>query len=76
MWKIFHEQGRNAFDAAITLDQMQPDIVMRTSFSGAVHFARSVRRLSCRRGMNEHPTQALLDLYDAGFVDKDLKKNW
>ncbi len=72
-------KGETLLDTAITLDQMQPDIiVMRTGFSGAVHFfARSVKAavINAGDGMNEHPTQALLDLYTMRkFVDRNLKK--
>jgi aspartate carbamoyltransferase catalytic subunit len=72
------KKGETLLDTAVTMDQMQPDvIVMRTNYSGGVRFfARNVKAavINAGDGWNEHPTQALLDLYTMmKFVDKDLK---
>lgn len=72
-------KGETLLDTALTLDQMQADvIVMRTSFSGAVgFFARNVRAavINAGDGTNEHPTQGLLDVYTMQkFVSKNLHK--
>lgn len=60
-------KGETLLDTAITIDQMQPDIiVMRTPSSGSVRFfANNVRAavLNAGDGMNEHPSQGLLDIY-------------
>jgi len=61
------KKGETLLDTAITIDQMQPDIViMRTGFSGAARFfAKNMKAsiINAGDGWNEHPTQALLDLY-------------
>ena len=72
------KKGETLLDTAITMDQMQPNlIVMRTGFSGAVkYFARNVKAsvLNAGDGWNEHPSQALLDLYTMmKYGPKDLK---
>ena len=72
------KKGETLLDTAITLDQMQPDIiVMRTGSSGAVRFFSKNTKaavLNAGDGWNEHPTQALLDLYTMHRkVSKDLK---
>jgi aspartate carbamoyltransferase catalytic subunit len=72
------KKGETLLDTAITLDQMQPDIiVMRTGSSGAVRFFANNTKaavLNAGDGWNEHPTQALLDLYTMQRkVAKDLK---
>ena len=59
------KKGETLHDTAITLDAMQPDVlVIRHPFSGAVRGLAD--RLSCvvinaGDGRHEHPTQALLD---------------
>ena len=60
-------KGENLLDTARTLQAMRPDvIVLRHQSSGAAHFL--ARRLTSTSivnagdGMNEHPTQCLLDL--------------
>lgn len=72
-------KGETLLDTAITLDQIQPDIiVMRTGSAGAVHFfAKNVKAavINAGDGCNEHPTQGLLDMYTMQkFVSKDLRK--
>ncbi|MBE0602694.1 MAG: aspartate carbamoyltransferase catalytic subunit [Deltaproteobacteria bacterium] len=60
-------KGETLLDTARNIEAMQPSIlVIRHSASGAVQFLS--RHLSCSiinagDGSNEHPTQALLDLY-------------
>jgi len=70
------EKGETLLDTAITIDQMQPDvIVMRTTSSGAVKFfANNVKAavINAGDGCNEHPSQGLLDLYT---IQKTLGKN-
>ena len=60
-------KGETLLDTAITIDQMQPDIVvMRTGFSGAAEFfAKNMKAtvVNAGDGWNEHPSQALLDIY-------------
>ncbi len=61
------QKGETLLDTAISLDQMQPDIiVMRSGQSGAVKFfAENVKAavINAGDGCHEHPTQALLDIY-------------
>lgn len=61
------KKGETLLDTAITLDQMQPDlIIFRTSSSGAARFlANNVKAsvINAGDGWNEHPTQSMLDLY-------------
>ncbi|MBD3331185.1 aspartate carbamoyltransferase catalytic subunit [Candidatus Peregrinibacteria bacterium] len=71
-------KGESLLDTAVTLDSMQPDIiVMRTPSSGAVkYFAKNVHAavINAGDGCNEHPSQALLDLYTMQkFHGKNLK---
>jgi aspartate carbamoyltransferase catalytic subunit len=60
-------KGETLIDTARNLQAMNPDlIVLRHSSSGAPHlFARQVKAgiINAGDGTNEHPTQALLDLY-------------
>lgn len=70
-------KGESLLDTAITMDQMQPNlIVMRTGASGGVRFfAQNVKAsvLNAGDGWNEHPSQALLDLYTMRkYGPKDL----
>ncbi len=72
------KKGETLLDTAVTLDQMQPEIiVMRTSSSGAVRFfAKNVKAavINAGDGWNEHPSQGLLDLYTMKkFAGKNLK---
>ncbi len=61
------QKGESLIDTARTLDVMGTDvIVIRHSMSGAPHLiAKHVNAavVNAGDGMNEHPTQALLDLY-------------
>jgi aspartate carbamoyltransferase catalytic subunit len=60
-------KGETLIDTAKNLQAMNPDlIVLRHSSSGATHLiAKEVRAgvINAGDGINEHPTQALLDLY-------------
>lgn len=60
-------KGETLIDTARNLQAMNPDvIVLRHSSTGAPHIlAREVRAgvINAGDGINEHPTQALLDLY-------------
>jgi aspartate carbamoyltransferase catalytic subunit len=60
-------KGETLIDTARNLQAMNPDlIVIRHSAAGASHLlAREVRAcvINAGDGINEHPTQALLDLY-------------
>lgn len=70
-------KGESLIDTVQTIDQMAADIiVMRHSASGAAELAaRNVRAsvVNAGDGMNEHPTQALLDmmtiLENKGHID-------
>ncbi len=61
------KKGESLIDTGKTLDQMGIDImVMRNSLTGAPHvLAKNVDAhvINAGDGSNEHPTQALLDLY-------------
>lgn len=60
-------KGETLIDTARNLQAMNPDlVVLRHSSAGAPHIlARELRAgiINAGDGMNEHPTQALLDLY-------------
>lgn len=60
-------KGESLLDTARTIDMMSTDIIiMRHSQSGAPHFIAPHLKASVVNagdGMNEHPTQALLDMY-------------
>ena len=60
-------KGESLADTARTIDVMATDIlIMRHSQSGAPHFIAPLIKASVVNagdGMNEHPTQALLDLF-------------
>jgi aspartate carbamoyltransferase catalytic subunit len=60
-------KGESLIDTARTIDHMATDIlIMRHSQSGAPHLIAPLIQASVINagdGMNEHPTQALLDLY-------------
>lgn len=60
-------KGESLVDTGMTLDQMGIEVmVMRHNMSGASHLlARNVSAsvINAGDGMNEHPTQALLDLF-------------
>lgn len=59
-------KGESLYDTAVTLDHMAADmIVMRHKVSGAPHFLSThvdASMVNAGDGMNEHPTQALLDM--------------
>ncbi|MGL4363478.1 MAG: aspartate carbamoyltransferase catalytic subunit [Cellulosilyticaceae bacterium] len=74
------QKGETLVDTGVTLDRMGLDyMVIRHGLSGSAHLlARNVKAsvINAGDGANEHPTQALLDLYTmlehkGGF--KDLK---
>ncbi len=60
-------KGESLIDTVRTLDRMGTDVlIIRHSASGAPHLAaKNVRAavINAGDGMNEHPTQALLDMY-------------
>ncbi|WP_250278734.1 aspartate carbamoyltransferase catalytic subunit [[Clostridium] colinum] len=60
-------KGESLIDTGVTLDQMGIDaIIIRHSFTGASHLlAKNVKAcvINAGDGSNEHPTQALLDMY-------------
>ena len=60
-------KGESLIDTARTLDRMGTDvIIVRHSSSGAPHLiARNIKAsvINAGDGMNEHPTQALLDMF-------------
>lgn len=60
-------KGESLVDTGVTLDQMGTDIiVMRNAITGAPHLlAKNVNAsiINAGDGTNEHPTQALLDLF-------------
>lgn len=75
------QKGETLVDTGITLDRMGIDfMVMRHSMSGSAHLlAKNVKAsvINAGDGANEHPTQALLDLYTirekkGGFKDLNV----
>jgi aspartate carbamoyltransferase catalytic subunit len=60
-------KGETLADTALNLEAMSPDvIVLRHSASGACHLLARICRsriINAGDGMNEHPTQALLDAF-------------
>ncbi|MGL4345944.1 MAG: aspartate carbamoyltransferase catalytic subunit [Cellulosilyticaceae bacterium] len=71
------QKGETLVDTGITLDRMGIDfMVMRHSMSGAAHLlAKNVKAsiINAGDGANEHPTQALLDLYTIREKKGDFK---
>ena len=63
------QKGESLVDTGRTLDALYADVVvMRNSLSGSPHLlSKSIRAsvINAGDGMNEHPTQALLDLMTA-----------
>ena len=61
------QKGETLRDTIKTLEMMGPDIlVMRHSMTGAPHYVAkntSMRVINAGDGSNEHPTQALLDMF-------------
>ena len=70
-------KGETLIDTGKTLDQMGTDlIIIRHPMSGAPHFLGKHIKASVINGgdgMNEHPTQALLDMYTMRDKKGDLK---
>lgn len=71
------KKGESLIDTGVTIDQMGADIVViRHDMTGAPHIlAKNIKAsvVSGGDGTNEHPTQALLDLYTIYDVKKDFK---
>lgn len=69
-------KGENLSDTAMTIDAMATDmIVMRHPVSGAPHYISdkvSASVVNAGDGMNEHPTQALLDMMTIIETRKNL----
>ncbi|HXL05226.1 MAG: aspartate carbamoyltransferase catalytic subunit [Firmicutes bacterium] len=61
------QKGESLKDTIKTIEMMGPDVlVMRHSCSGAPHYVArntTMRVINAGDGINEHPTQALLDMY-------------
>lgn len=61
------QKGESLLDTSVTIDRMATDfIIMRHSQSGAPHSIASrvdASVINAGDGMNEHPTQALLDVF-------------
>ena len=61
------QKGESLKDTIKTIEMMGPDIlVMRHSMSGAPHYVArntTMRVINAGDGTNEHPTQALLDMF-------------
>lgn len=73
-------KGESLLDTGVTLDQMGTDIViMRHGMTGTPHLlAKNINAsvINAGDGINEHPTQALLDLFtimESGKSFEDLK---
>ena len=70
-------KGESLVDTGITLDQMGIDLmVMRHSMTGAPHLlAKNVKAsvINAGDGTNEHPTQALLDLFTILEEKKEIE---
>ena len=60
-------KGESLLDTAVTIDYMATDfMIMRHQVSGAPHYLAprlTASMINAGDGMNEHPTQALLDLF-------------
>ncbi|WPX10067.1 aspartate carbamoyltransferase catalytic subunit [Anaerocellum danielii] len=61
------QKGESLLDTVRTLEALKTDVlIVRHSFSGAPHFIAqncSFSVINAGDGMNEHPTQALLDMF-------------
>jgi aspartate carbamoyltransferase catalytic subunit len=70
-------KGESLIDTGITIDQMGADVVIiRHGMTGAPHIlAKNIKAsvISGGDGTNEHPTQALLDLYTIYDVKQKFK---
>jgi aspartate carbamoyltransferase catalytic subunit len=71
------QKGETLVDTGITVDRMGIDyMIIRHSMSGAAHLlAKNVKAavINAGDGVNEHPTQALLDLYTIYEKKGDFK---
>jgi len=71
-------KGGTLIDTGKTIDAMGTDVVIiRHPMSGAPHLlAQNIKAcvINAGDGMNEHPTQALLDMYTMWEKKKDLSK--
>lgn len=71
-------KGETLIDTGKTIDAMGTDVVIiRHPMSGAPHLlAQNIKAcvINAGDGMNEHPTQALLDMYTMWDKKKDLSK--
>ncbi len=71
------QKGENLLDTGRTLNMMGTDIiVMRHPCSGAPHFlAKHIKAsvINAGDGINEHPTQALLDMFTILEKKKEIK---
>jgi len=71
-------KGETLIDTGKTIDAMGTDVVIiRHPMSGAPHLlAQNIKAcvINAGDGMNEHPTQALLDMYTMWEKKKDLSK--
>ncbi len=71
------QKGETLLDTVKTLQAMNPDLlVIRHSSSGAPHFiAKNIKAsvVNAGDGINEHPTQALLDLFTIKEKKGDIK---
>jgi aspartate carbamoyltransferase catalytic subunit len=71
------QKGETLIDTGKTLDALCTDVViMRHNVSGAPHFlAKNIKAsvINGGDGMNEHPTQALLDIFTIKEEKKELK---
>ena len=70
-------KGESLKDTILNLEAMNPDaFVLRHSESGAAHFISKLTKASVINagdGINEHPTQCLLDIMTVMEEKKDLK---
>jgi aspartate carbamoyltransferase catalytic subunit len=71
------KKGESLIDTGVTIDQMGADIlIIRHGMTGAPHIlAKNIKAsvVSGGDGTNEHPTQALLDLYTIYDVKKKFE---
>ena len=70
-------KGESLKDTLLNLEAMKPDaFVIRHSESGAAHFISKITKASVINagdGINEHPTQCLLDIMTVAEAKKDFK---
>ncbi len=69
-------KGESLKDTVLNLDAMKPDaFIIRHSESGAAHFISKLTKASVINagdGINEHPTQCLIDIMTVAEEKKDL----